>query len=172
MDATEIADVYGRYGYIVLRVCREIMRNEQDAQDAMQDTFLKFWKYAEQLRDKTKILSSLKRTAVSCSIDALRSRKRQGKYDGSWHELREALSDENTENRFSRRLQRELISLLFESVRADKDSLQMVYLYYFDEMTLEEVATTTGFSRRAVGMKMERFRQQAFKFCNNNQIEF
>ena len=170
MKSSELSELYLQYGHIVLRVCKEILRNESDAQDAMQETFLKFWRYFEKLRNKKELLGNLKRTAVSCSIDLLRSKKRQGKYQEAWFDLRELTNAENAVKKQKEFFDKEIVSLLFRAVRVDQSTLEMAYLYYMEDMTLEEVAAHCKFSRRAVGMKLERFRQQALKYCNNHQI--
>lgn len=171
MDVTDLSDLYRQYGSIVLRICRDILRNEQDAQDATQEAFLKFWRFAEQLRNPKEVLSNLRRTAVSCAIDALRARKRQGRYNEAWFELREILQAERESKQQGRFHNREVVSLLLQSVRVDDATLQMAYLYYLDDMTLEEVATHVGFSRRSVSMKLDKFRANALKFCKNHGIE-
>lgn len=170
LEARELADIYHKYGHLVLRICREILRQEHDAQDAMHETFLKFWRYAPKLRNREEFVGGLRRTAVSCAIDLLRSRKRQGCYQEAWAELREVVLSEREQHDTQRLFQRDVISLLFRAVKVDESTLQMAYFYYMDEMTLEEVAEATGFSRRSVGMKLERFRAQALKYCRNHDI--
>lgn len=170
MEAQELAQVYERYGHIVIRICREILRHEQDAQDAKHETFLKFWGYADKLRKRDEVFGSLRRTAISCAIDLLRSRKRRGRYHEAWSELRDVMTSETEQSRRSRAMDREVVALLFRAVRVDQATLEMAYLYYMDDLTLEEVATETGYSRRAVGMKLERFRTQARKYCRNHGI--
>ena len=170
MNAKELAKVYEKYGYFVLRIAREILRQEEDAQDAMHETFVKFWRYSDQIRNKNDYVGALKRTAISCAIDLLRSRKRQGRYRESWLDVRESLHSEHKKQFHEILMNKEIVASLFRAVRVDQTTLEMVYFYYMDDMTLEEVATTTGFSRRAVGMKLERFRSQALKYCVNHNI--
>ncbi|MCB9641323.1 MAG: sigma-70 family RNA polymerase sigma factor [Myxococcales bacterium] len=170
LDKEQLANLYERYGYMVLRVCREVLRDEQEAQDAMQDTFMKFWRFSEKLRSVEEVAGVLRRTALSCAIDALRARKRRGRHREAWQELRSILEEEHDREQNQERLHKEIIALLFQAVRVDEATLQMAYLYYLDEMTLEEVAQETGFSRRAVGMKLERFRENAHKYCLNHGI--
>ncbi len=170
LDAQELADIYERYGYMVLRVCREVLRDEQEAKDAVQETFLKFWRFADRVREAGEVSGLLRRTALSCAIDALRARQRRGRHREAWLELRALLEEEHSLEEKQERWHKDVIALLFRAVRVDEDTLRMVYLYYLDEMTLEEVAQETGFSRRAVGMKLERFRENAQKYCMNHGI--
>jgi len=172
LDAQELADIYERYGYMVLRVCREVLRDEQEAKDALQETFLKFWRFSERAEEVTEISGLLRRTALSCAIDALRARQRRGRHREAWQELRTLLEEERSLEQGRTHSQKEVITLLFQSLRVDDETLRMAYLYYLDEMTLEEVAHETGFSRRAVGMKLERFREHAQKYCTNHGISF
>jgi len=170
LEADKIADYYQRYGHIVLRVCRDIVRNEDDAYDVLQEVYLKFWRYADRLRKPEEALSVLKRTAVSCAIDFLRSRNRRSRYYEAWRDVEEWLQMHKQQRSEEGLARQQLISVLFDTVRVDKETLQMVYLYYFDELTLEEVAQEMGFSRRSVGMKLDRFREKAMKYCRNHGI--
>lgn len=171
-DNLSLADVYERYGYLVKRICRDVLRQEEDAEDAMHETFLKFWRYMDRLHEPREQVAVLRRTALSCAIDTLRARGRRGKYRDAWRDLREVVNAEREETTSEIRLNREIVSILFRAVRVDDATLKMVYLYYMDEMTLEEVAEATGYSRRSVGMKLERFRANALKYCHNHGISW
>ncbi len=172
MDAQELAKLYEKYGYFVLRICKDILRQEEDARDAMHETFVKFWRYSDKIRNKNDYISALKKTAVSCAIDFLRSRKRQGRYREAWLDVKEIMHSESHHKFHETWMNKEIVATLFRDVRVDKATIEMAYLYYMDDMTLEEVAKTTGYSRRAVGMKLDRFRSQALKYCRNHKISF
>lgn len=168
----KLSELYKRYGFLVKRICREVLWNEEDAEDATHETFLKFWRYTERVHEPREIVALLKRTALSCAIDLLRSRNRRGKYQDALHTVRELLYTERESSKSERQLNRQIVSILFQAVRVDEATLKMVYLYYMDDMTLEEVAKYTGFSRRSVGMKLEKFRENALKYCKNNGISW
>lgn len=167
-----LTQAYQTYGHLVLRICREILRQQQDAEDAMHETFLKYWRYAERISDPKETIALLRRIALSTAIDFLRSRQRQGKYGDAWHEIHEIMHTSQSQEHEQENHAKQLVSLLLQAVRVDDDTLTMTYHYYFDEMTLEEVAEYTGYSRRSVGMKLQKFRENAAKYCRNHNISW
>lgn len=168
-----LSHVYQTYGHIVLRICREVLRQQQDAEDAMHEAFLKYWRYAEQLSEPKEIVGLLRRIALSTAIDFLRYRQRQGRYNETWQEIHDVLhSDQVHPDHENQSTARKIVSMLLQTLRVDDDTVVMAYHYYFDEMTLEEVAEHTGYSRRSVGMKLQRFREHALKYCRNHNISW
>lgn len=168
LERMDLATLYHRYGYIVLRICKEILGDSHDAQDAFQDTFLKFERHLTRYPTPHEALAGLRKTALSCSIDLLRRRQRHE--ENHPPALWDLLPDTPVEEAFRRYDDRQIATLLLRQVRADQDTLTMAYLYYLDEMTLEEVASSTGYSRRSVQMKLERFCDLARKFCTRHGI--
>ncbi len=73
---------------MVWRVCWQLMRHTEDAQDAMQETMLRAWRSLKNYRGEASFSTWLYRVAVSCCLDALRRRKPQARQD-SMEELGE-----------------------------------------------------------------------------------
>ncbi len=170
LKARKLTQVYKQYGHLVVRICREVLRQQEDAEDAMHETFIKFWRYVDTITEPREIVAMLRRIALSTSIDSLRTRQRQGRYGEAWREMRKVVHAEHIDSVESRKSSRQLVAMLLQAVRVDRETVEMAYHYYLDEMTLEEVAKATNYSRRAVGMKLQRFRENAAKYCQNHGI--
>jgi len=65
---SELTPVFMRYSYSILGC-------QADAEDAVQNTFIKAWCKKHTLRDDTAFMTFLYRIAYSCSIDIVRARK-------------------------------------------------------------------------------------------------
>ena len=50
--ALDVEGTYLRYGPLVLRRCRTLLRNDAKAQDAMQDVFVNLLRHGERLDDE------------------------------------------------------------------------------------------------------------------------
>ena len=66
-DALDIPALYRRYGDLVLGRCRTILRDDADAQDAMQEVFLKLHRFSESFRGESSPSTFLYRvTTTTC----------------------------------------------------------------------------------------------------------
>ena len=71
---TNIEEYYTRYGPMVLRRCRQLLRDEDRALDAMQDVFTKVLMRKDRLKDRYPS-SLLFRIATNVCLNMIRDRK-------------------------------------------------------------------------------------------------
>ena len=75
-DPAAQAEVFGMYERSVRRVLMRILRESSDVQDALQDTFVKVFKSAAQVKDPLALKSWVLRVAASVGLDEFRRRQR------------------------------------------------------------------------------------------------
>jgi RNA polymerase sigma-70 factor (ECF subfamily) len=154
----DVAQAFERYGHLVLRRCRRIVRDSALAEDAMQETFYRLWRYGDSFLVAESKLAWLSRVSDRCCFDALAQRRnleraieaclatdvgaRQARAgaDTSLAERQEAL---RMLGRFDARVQ------------------QVAVLHYVGDMTQEEIAEATGWSRQTVNKKLALLRDRA-----------
>lgn len=143
----DVEDYYRKYGPMVLRRCRKLLGNEQMAQEALQETFLR-------LLDRPLLehctASYFYTVATNLCLNTINSKEyRRGLApNGECADLIAALDLE------ARSVSRNLLSRFFCKV----DSLtQQIAIYHFiDEMTLEETANLLGQSVPQVRRKLHK----------------
>jgi RNA polymerase sigma factor (sigma-70 family) len=156
VTSDELREMYEQMGYLVHRRCMGILGNAADANDALQDTFMRAIKYPPKaLESKLGWLYGIA-THVCCDQLARRHRSQ------AWPEklltpLRELLSQSSTP-------QPELkLTVASELAKLDATTREMVVLHHLDGLTQEEIAKQMGYSRKWVGIKLrigeERLRQ-------------
>jgi RNA polymerase sigma-70 factor (ECF subfamily) len=141
--------LYERYGPMVLRRCRYLLRDEDEALDVMQDVFMNVIKQGERF-EAPYPSSLLYRIATNLSLNRIRDRKREPSRSGEGDEMLHAIACAPDQD--APLLLRWLFGNHPESTRT------MAVLHYVDGMTLEQVATECGLSVSGVRKRLRGLR--------------
>jgi RNA polymerase sigma-70 factor (ECF subfamily) len=76
-DAEAFRALVDRHSRAVFRLAHRMTGNAQDAEDVVQDTFLKAYRQLGRFESRANFSTWLHRIAVNCSIDLIRSRRHQ-----------------------------------------------------------------------------------------------
>ena len=131
-DREAFAQVVSRYGLQVLRTARLIVRDQQLAEDVVQETFVRAWRRLDTLEGDDPG-PWLLRIATNESISAWRRRNRFQALAERFGRLREAPAGPSSEERMD--LDRALLRLSPE-LRA------VLVLHYYQDLSVEETART------------------------------
>jgi RNA polymerase sigma-70 factor (ECF subfamily) len=158
--ALDVESHYLRYGPMVLRRCRSLLRDPARAEDAMQDVFVSLIRHEDRLRDEAPG-ALLLRVATNVCLNRMRGERRRPEdaHDGDDLALRIAQAEEPGGDAESQALARNLLGKLFGSndpLAASTRSLAFMHLV--DGMTLDEVAresrlSVSGVRKRLRGLK-------------------
>jgi RNA polymerase sigma-70 factor (ECF subfamily) len=149
----DVAALYRTYGDMVLARCRTLLRNDADAQDAAQDTFLRAFRYADGFRGDSSPSTWLFRIATTTCLNRIRTRKRHPE------DLVDELPHGETDGMIDAF---ELKNLLDELARdEDERTWQCVVHFYLDGMTHDEIGELTGVTGAAVRKRIGQFRARA-----------
>ncbi len=132
---------------MVLRRCRCLLRDEQKALDAAQDTFVRLLRSRDTLTDSAPS-SLLYRIATNVCLNVLRAEKNRGVRDAEEILLRIADASDHTESF----LRREILDKIFQSEKPT--TREIAVMRYVDGMSLEEVAAESGLSVSGVRKRL------------------
>lgn len=163
-DAFEV--VVQRYGGRMLAVARRLLRDEEDARDAVQDAFVSAFRGLGRFEGGAQLGTWLHRIVVNAALMRLRRRRRRPempiedllpRFDAEGHQAprpeRALFPDEQTERH-------ELLRLLRATVEQLPDGYREVYLLRdVDELSTEETAAALGITPNAVKIRLHRARQ-------------
>jgi RNA polymerase sigma-70 factor (ECF subfamily) len=153
----EVEDAYRRYASAVLRRCRCILRDDAGAQDALQEAFLRFWRYGQTVRVSESRLAWLYRVAERCCFDQLARRRRRAEAELA------GIDEQRDDPSVASDLENRQLVLQFLG-RFDERMKAIVVLHYLDDMTQEEIANVIGWSRQTVFKKLALVRGRAETF--------
>ncbi len=145
--AIDVEALYRKYGPMVLRRCRQLLKDEEKASDAMQETFVRLLRRREQLTDAGPS-SLLYRIATNVCLNVLRGERRKPQAGGEELLLAIASVDDHEERTRARAFLDQLLGGERESTRT------MAVLHYVDELTLEETAAQVGLSVSGVRKRL------------------
>ena len=165
-DAEAFTTLVNRYSGKVFRLALHITQNQEDAEDVLQEAFLKAYTHLDSFAGNSKFYTWIVRIAVNESLMKLRKRKSDKLVSldepvdtGEEEVVREvAVWEQTPETKFT---QTELRGILDAAV----DELEPIYRTVFllrdvEELSTEETAETLGLSVPAVKSRLLRARLQ------------
>jgi RNA polymerase sigma factor (sigma-70 family) len=152
-DEAAFALLTERYGPLVLGVCRRVLRNHHDAEDAFQATFLVLARKAGQIRRRDALAAWLYKVAFQLSVKLRTSSERRRQAEGEMSLPREQTSDDRITWAELRLVLDEELRRLPEKYRAP------LLLCCLAGRTRDEAASQLGWTLATLKMRLERGRQ-------------
>ena len=165
-DDSAFSELVTHYDRRVFRMAKQITQNDDDAEDVLQETFLKAYTHLDNFQGNSKFYTWLVRIAVNEALMKLRKRRsdRTVPLDepidtGEDEMVREiAVWDENPEDLYS---QDEMGTLLNEAIQSLKPAYRTVFILRdIEELSIEETAEALSLSISAVKSRLLRARLQ------------
>jgi RNA polymerase sigma-70 factor (ECF subfamily) len=165
-DTLAFSALVRRYEGKIFRLAMHVTQNREDAEDVLQETFMKAYEHLEQFKGDSKFYTWIVRIAVNQALMKLRRRRTDKSFSldetidtGEDTVVREiATWEENPEQRFSR----EEIAQIMDSAI---ETLEPIYRSVFvlrdvEDLSTEETAEALGLSVPAVKSRLLRARLQ------------
>ena len=165
-DTTAFGELVRRYEGKIFRLAQHVTQNREDAEDVLQETFMKAYEHLDQFQGNSKFYTWIVRIAVNQALMKLRRRKTDKSVSlddsidtGEDTIVREiAAWDEDPEQQYSRE---ELGGILDSAVQSLEPLYRSVFvLRDIDELSTEETADALGLSVPAVKSRLLRARLQ------------
>ena len=165
-DDRAFAELVKRYEAKIFRLAQHITQNREDAEDVLQETFLRAYEHLDQFQGNSKFYTWIVRIAVNQALMKLRRRRTDKSVSldesidtGEDTVTREiAAWDEDPEQRFSRE---ELGEILDSAIQTLAPTYRSVFLLRdVDDLSSEVTAEALGLSVPAVKSRLLRARLQ------------
>lgn len=141
-----VEDAFGKYGDRVFSAAFSICRNREDADDVVQDTFLKYHTKQMQYMDETHLKAWLLRVAINRARDITAAFWRRNRV--SWEDYMEQLEFTQPEDRS-----------LFQAVMSLPEKYRLVlHLYYYEECAIKEIASLLHTGEGTIKSRLSRGR--------------
>lgn len=145
ISMTDIENIIDTYGNVLFRLCLIMLGNAYDAEDAVQETLIKYLQKAPDFKDKEHEKAWLIKVAANKCKDMLRFRTRHMMVD--IESIKEFTKDDSDSGIL------EALMILPEKFRI------VLVLYYVEQYKTEEIAEMIGKSVSAVKMRLQKGRR-------------
>jgi RNA polymerase sigma-70 factor (ECF subfamily) len=162
-DTAAFEELVSRYERKIFRLTMNITRNREDAEDAMQDAFLKSYSHLKNFQGDSRFYTWLVRIAANEALMRLRKRRpNQFSLDEPVEGDEELMPRElrdwgpGPEQRFAQTEMREILSSVIDELEPDYRTVFV--LRDIEELSTEDTASTLGISVPAVKSRLLRAR--------------
>jgi len=149
-----IRRAYETYGHLVLRRCQLLLRDPDLAQDALQEVFMRVFKYSEKFKEVQAPIAWLYRVSTNVCFTMLSQNKRK-KYQQEEDALTQDLMNSNVANAA---LGEKAILMKFLQ-EFDEKTRTVALLHLVDELPQERIGELTGWSRQTINKKLKKINQ-------------
>ncbi len=167
-DPSAYEELIEKYADMVYRVAYRILQDPDDAEDAMQETFLTVYRRIHSFRGDAKLSTWLYRLATNTALDMIRARQRKRSKDVVWDETEEEggpIPDTFTPLPEELLLQQEVAELIEEAISQLSPKLRTAFvLYELEGLPMKEVADVLGISESAAKVRVHRARAQLQRY--------
>lgn len=148
MDKARFTAAAGRYQNMVYRTALHVLGSPQDADDAVQEVFLRLFRYREPFAGEEHLRRWLLRVTVNYCRDVLKSPWRRRRV--SWEELPETPVFDRPEQ-----------TALYREVMALPEKYRTVLnLFYYEELSVREIGELLGVGDSTVTTRLARARKR------------
>jgi RNA polymerase sigma-70 factor (ECF subfamily) len=165
INRAEIEELYRKYGALVRRRARSILGDDHEAQDAMQEVFVRVIAAMAEFRGQSQPSTWLYRITTNLCLNRIRdSRRRRDRLAEASEEGNEPMVPAAPPPPEARSTMRAVLA------RVETELAQVAVLYYVDDMDQAEIALVLGVSRRTIGYRLDRFREEAQRILDDGSI--
>lgn len=151
------------YTPLLFPIVGKLLRDTNDVEDILQETFLKCWRSIDQFEGRSDLRTWLHRIAVNAALSRLRARKAAREMPLNEQLLGTALGNTIYQNTTETNIW-ELVSELPE------DYQSVMLLRYVDELSTSEVAQVLGISDDLVRQRLHRARRAVVNLVTPDQL--
>ncbi len=169
-DKEAFSPLVDAYKDMVYTVCLRMLSTEADAEEAAQDVFVKAFRSIAGFQSKAKFSTWLYRIAYNHCISVIRKKVKLIDLTEDIPDGEVDQGEMNGLDGISAEERSKYLKLAIESL-AETDAV-VVTLFYYDELSLEEIASVTGLSNSNIRIKLHRSRKKMYQvICENLKSE-
>ena len=158
-DTNAFGVLVERYKDLIYTLAMRMMKNREEAEEVAQDAFIKVYKSLNKFKGDSKFSTWIYRVAYNTCLDRLKKNKRAQRTvtidEYTEHQVK---TIDNALDKLEEAEKHETIQECIELLPSDDSFL--LTLYYFEELSLEEIGKIVGLKPNNVKVKLFRSRKK------------
>ena len=147
----QFKELYQKYGPKVQRLCLGYTGNQMEAEDLLQEVFVKVWQNLHKFRGESQVSTWIYRIAVNTCLYQIRASKNKKSVD---LEKAPVLLETESDNK------EQQVQILNKTIRELKESDRLIITLLLEEVSYPEIAVITEISEVNLRVKIHRIKQQ------------
>lgn len=149
---TFFRELYATYAAKIHRICLGYTGNAMEADDLLQEVFIRVWQNHEKFRSESQISTWMYRIAVNTCLYHIRSQKNKKTTDLSPEQIKIEQED-GTEKE-------QQIQLLYKCISELNESDRLIITMLLEDIPYTDIAIATGITEGNLRVKIHRIKQQ------------
>lgn len=166
-DTNAFAFLVDKYKTMIFTLALKMVKSREEAEEISQDTFIKAFKNLSKFKGESKFSTWLYKIGYRTALDSLKKHKEKYSTDTideiTFNKIK---STENILEGIERKERAEIINNCI--LRLPEDERTILWMFYFDELSLKEIIAITNFSEANVKVKLHRARKRLLSIIKQN----
>lgn len=158
-DTKSYTTLVNRYKDLVFTLALRMLKNREEAEEVAQDAFIKAFKSLERFKGDSKFSTWIYKITYNTCLDKLKKNKKH--FNDRPIDAYTEYKLETIDNALEHMIAEEKTALIRRCVnKLSSENSYLITLYYFDELSLDEISAIIGIKANAVKVKLFRARKK------------
>jgi len=178
-DENAFSEIYEKSKRFVYATCYGILNNEEEAADAMQETYISVFSNLDTFDNDRMFIAWVKQIAAHKSLDMCKKRRDNISYDDVVATDESLVGDDNLEDLSDYYITEKVRRKELERIMREELSevqYQTIHMYYYDELSVEKIAELMGCPEGTVKTRLKasriRIKEGIRKYEKENKVAF
>ena len=158
-DTNSFTILVDRYKDLVFTLALRMLKNREEAEEVAQDTFIKTYKSLDKFKGDSKFSTWIYRVAYNTCLDRIKKNKKHvNTIEINEFTAHQLVSIDNALDKMENEERQAAIQSCIDKLPSEESFL--LTLYYFDDLSLNEISKIIGISSNSIKVKLFRCRKK------------
>ena len=158
-DTNSFTILVDRYKDLVFTLAIRMLKNREEAEEVAQDTFIKAYKSLEKFKGDSKFSTWIYRVAYNTCLDRIKKNKKHlNNVEINEFTEHQVVTIDNALDKMEVKEREEAMQRCIDTLPSEESFL--LTLYYFDDLSLDEISKIVGITANSIKVKLFRSRKK------------